>query len=106
MEQIVVDTLKEIGSGNVSGAMFVLLLVLFGYREIRHWPNQISKLEGEIARSHEAHDMTRKSLLEEVRAGGETLVLVRDQMKAQEGAMNAVLKWVTEQRNTPVRRRR
>lgn len=96
MDDFLIDTLKGVSAGNVSGALFVLLLFGFCWREIRFWPKQIEKHEAEIQRSRDAHDLTRKSLLEEVGKSGETLVLVRQQMKSQEAAIEHIGKAANE----------
>ncbi|CAM5659230.1 hypothetical protein MAUB1S_11482 [Mycolicibacterium aubagnense] len=96
LDDLAVDTVGKFNDGSVLGALCVLLMILLVYREGFYWSKQVKKLEDEIDRSHEAHDKTRTALLEEVRKGGETLVLVREQLKTQQSAVDSLMKLVSE----------
>lgn len=96
MDDLLVDTIGSINDGSVLSAVCVLLILTLIWREVIYWPRQIAKLEAENERSHAAHEKTRDTLLEEVRKGGEMLVLSREQMKTQQQAVDAMLRFISE----------
>lgn len=92
MEDVGVEALKTITSdGSILGSVVVLLILLVIYREAFYWPKEIAKRDAEITRAYSAHDATRATLLEEVRSGAETLVLVREQLKTQTMAVDKLM---------------
>lgn len=99
LDDLAVDTVGKFNDGSVLGALCVLLMLLIIYREGWFWPRQVAKLEEENDRSHEAHDKTRDALLDEVRKGGEMLVLVKEQLRAQQQAVDSFMKLATEWRS-------
>lgn len=90
LEDVGVEAVKTINDGSVTGALAVLLIILIIWREVFYWPRQIKKQEDEVDRCHAAHENTRTAFLAEVRTGGETLVLVKEQLKAMESHRAAV----------------
>jgi hypothetical protein len=91
MEDVGVEALRTLNDGSVLGAVVVILILLIVYREAFYWPKEITKRETELSRAYTAHDATRTALLEEVRSGAETLVLVREQLKAQSTAIDKMM---------------
>lgn len=96
VDDLAVETIGGINDGSVLGALCVLLILLIIYREAWYWPKQVGKLDIEILRLHEAHDKTRTALLEEVRSGAQALVIVREQMKAQQASVDSLMKFATD----------
>jgi len=96
LDDLAVDTVGKLNDGSVTGAVCVLLVLLIIYREAWFWPRQTGKLEAENDRCHEAHDKTRSALLDEVRKGGEMLVLVREQLKTQQQAVDSFMKLISD----------
>lgn len=103
IDDLAVETVRTFNDGSVLGAVCVMLILLLIFREGFYWPKQIKfwqmeleKIEAENTRCHIAHDKTREALLEEVRSGGQTLVLVREQLKAQQIAVENLLRLTTE----------
>jgi hypothetical protein len=90
LEDVGVEAVKTINDGSVTGALAVLLIILMVWREVFYWPKEVKKREDENDRCHAAHDQTRAALLAEVGKGGETLVLVREQLRAMESHRSAV----------------
>lgn len=81
--------------------MLLILLLIFreGFywpKQIKFWQTELEKVEAENTRCHLAHDKTREALLEEVRSGAQTLVLVREQLKAQQVAVDSLLRLTTD----------
>ncbi len=96
IDELAVDTVGKFNEVGVVGSLFVLLVILIWFREFKYWPRQIEKLEAEKQRSYDAHDKTRDALLAEVRSGSETLVLVREQLKAMSATVEDFRKMVAE----------
>lgn len=96
IEDVGIDAVRALNDGSVLGALVVLLILLIIWREVFYWPKQTGKLDAEIQRSHAAHDKTREALLEELRKGGEQLVLCREQMKSQQQAVDALMKLASD----------
>lgn len=90
LEDVGVEAVRTFNDGSVLGALVVLFIILFIWREVFYWPRQIKKQDDEIDRCHAAHEATRAAFLMEVRTGGETLVLVKEQLKAMEAHRAAV----------------
>lgn len=90
LEDVGVDAVRTIYGGTVTGALCVILIILIIWREVRYWPREIASREAEIDRCHAAHEKTREAFLAEVRTGGETLVLVKEQLRAMEAHRAAV----------------
>lgn len=132
MDEAVTDALQIFLDKGVLGAVLVLVLFIFGYREIKYWPGQIATLKGEaqaalkelketaeerlnemkaeVDRVHAGHEKTRDSLLAEVRTGGEMLRLIRETHEAQREATRSISELIREffkkARSTTTRKRR
>lgn len=102
----VTDSVSKIVDSSVIGALLILVLSGWVFREIKHWPNQIKETAeswkqryeqlktnvfSEIKEERAKHDKTRDLLIAEIKSNGETMQLVMKQMSTQQASIDALL---------------
>ncbi len=94
-EELITGAGNKILDVGVIGAVCLLLIATLIVRE-RYWSRREERFDEEattaLKEERAAHDVTRASLLEEVRSNGETIALVRRQLDSHQAAFDALVK--------------